>query len=162
MSEITLRVPTAEDGMDLHQLVNDCPPLDPNSSYCNLLHCSHFADTAVAADKDGQLVGFISGYLIPSRPDTLFVWQVAVSEAGRGQGLAGRMLQDILKRQPQVKYIETTITKDNEASWGLFKSQARKLDANLESEVFFDKEKHFKGHHDSEYLVKIGPFNTPE
>lgn len=162
MTEIKLRVPTAEDGMDLHQLVNDCPPLDPNSAYCNLLHCSHFASTGVAAELDGTLVGFISGYMVPSKPNTLFVWQVAVSEAGRGQGLAGRMLQDILKRNPQAEFIETTITKDNEASWALFKSQARKLEAELESEVFFDKEKHFKGVHDSEWLVRIGPFNTPK
>src|SRR5690606_17223851 len=78
---IVLRAPVAEDAADLHQLVADCPPLDPNSLYCNLLHCSHFSGTSVAAvrrDEQGKerLVGFISGYIPPGQPDTLFVWQV--------------------------------------------------------------------------------------
>src|SRR5690606_42164986 len=66
------------------ELVARCQPLDTNSVYCNLLQCSDFADTAIAAeDANGQLVGFISGYRPPSRPDTLFVWQVAVDASMR-------------------------------------------------------------------------------
>ena len=87
---ITLRKPTKDDGYRLHQLVAECPPLDPNSIYCNLLQCSHFAETGVAAEKGGDLVGFISGYIPPQQPETVFVWQVAVHEKGRGQGLAKR------------------------------------------------------------------------
>ena len=72
---LSFRVPTASDGAALHQLVANCPPLDPNSFYCNLLQCSHFADTAVAVEYEGKLVGFISGYIPPGKPDTLFVWR---------------------------------------------------------------------------------------
>src|SRR5690606_39864620 len=64
---ITLRKPTKDDGYRLHQLVAECPPLDPNSIYCNLLQCSHFAETGVAAEKEGDLVGFISGYIPPQQ-----------------------------------------------------------------------------------------------
>ncbi|MFW9674712.1 hypothetical protein V3H45_25585, partial [Vibrio parahaemolyticus] len=73
---VMLRRPTDGDGYNLHQLVARCQPLDTNSVYCNLLQCSDFADTAIAAENaQGELVGFISGYRPPSRPDTLFVWQ---------------------------------------------------------------------------------------
>ena len=48
---ISLRTPVKDDGFRLHQLVAECPPLDPNSIYCNLLQCSHFAETGVAADS---------------------------------------------------------------------------------------------------------------
>ena len=164
-SDILLRKPTVEDGMDLFDLVERCAPLDPNSSYCNLLHCSHFADTAAAAEKANRLVGFVSGYLIPKRQEaTWFVWQVAVDAEARGYGLAKKMLTHVLSRpdMKSVKYIETTITPDNQASWALFRSLAKQLNAPLEDSVAFDKEKHFKGRHGTEHLVRIGPFSLTD
>lgn len=159
--EALLRRPVSEDGADVHRLISRCPPLDENSIYCNLLQASHFADTSVSAEVDGELAGFVSGYLIPERPDTLFIWQVAVAEAGRGQGLAGRMIREILRRPAcaQVRYLETTITPDNEASWALFRGLARKLDTQCAESVMFDRERHFRGRHDSEMLLRIGPFS---
>ncbi len=148
---ITLRKPTKDDGYRLHQLVAECPPLDPNSIYCNLLQCSHF------------LVGFISGYIPPQQPETVFVWQVAVHEKGRGQGLAKRMLKEIVGRDAcsNVTHLETTITEDNEASWALFRSFARDLGAELTYHEHFEKDTHFGGKHDSEFLLRIGPFTNP-
>ena len=160
---ITLRTPVKDDGFRLHQLVAECPPLDPNSIYCNLLQCSHFAETGVAAEKDGDLVGFISGYIPPQQPETMFVWQVAVHEKGRGQGLAKRMLKEIVGRDAckNVTHMETTITEDNEASWALFRSFARDMGAELTYHEHFEKETHFGGKHDSEFLLRIGPFTKP-
>ncbi len=160
---IVLRPPSLEDGMEVFRLVESCPPLDTNSSYCNLLQCSHFATTSVAAEHQGVIVGFISGYILPERPDTLFIWQVAVSEQARGVGLASRMLSHILER-PQcsnVQHLETTITEDNQASWNLFKSFARHLGADFQSSTWMDRDKHFAGLHDSEALIHIGPFDAP-
>jgi len=130
---INLRAPAAEDGAAVYELIAQCPPLDTNSMYCNLLQCSHFAETGVAAEKDGDLVGFISGYIPPQQPETVFVWQVAVHEKGRGQGLAKRMLKEIVGRDAckNVTHMETTITADNEASWALFRSFARDMGAEL-------------------------------
>ena len=71
--ELTLRPPTATDGMAVHNLIAACPPLDTNSAYCNLIQCSHFSSTSVLADADGEVAGFISGHRIPERPDTLFI-----------------------------------------------------------------------------------------
>jgi len=157
---ITLRTPTKDDGFRLHQLVAECPPLDANSIYCNLLQCSHFAEIGVAAEKDGDLVGFISGYIPPQKPETVFVWQVAVHEKGRGQGLAKRMLKEIVAREAckNVTHMETTITADNEASWALFRSFARDMGAKIEHHEHFEKGIHFGGKHDSEFLLRIGPF----
>lgn len=148
--------------MAVFRLVENCPPLDMNSSYCNLLQCSHFADTSVVAQMNGALVGFISGYVIPERPDTLFVWQVAVAEQARGLGLASRMLAHIIARPHcvDIAYLETTITQDNPASWALFKRLAKALSADFQSSEWMDKNAHFAGQHDSETLVRIGPFNS--
>ncbi len=163
LESIVFRPPTLEDGMDVYNLVKNCPPLDTNSSYCNLLQSSHFSDTSVAAEIDGILVGFISGYIVPGRQDTLFIWQVAVAAYARGLGLASSMLTQIVSR-PQcsaVDYLETTITEDNKASWALFERWSQKQSANFESSEWMDKEAHFSGLHDSESLVRIGPFSRP-
>lgn len=163
LENIVLRSPTLEDGMAVNNLVENCPPLDTNSSYCNLLQAGHFSSTSVAAELNGELLGFISGYVIPDRPDTLFIWQVAVSEKARGIKLASNMLLNILNRPhlSNVSFLETTITSDNQASWALFKRLAISLTAELQSSEFMDKDIHFNGQHDSEALVRIGPFNSP-
>jgi L-2,4-diaminobutyric acid acetyltransferase len=57
-----------------------------------------------------------------------------------------------------VKYIETTITPDNRASWALFESLANKLNTQLNRSVMFDRQQHFAGQHETEMLVKVGPF----
>jgi L-2,4-diaminobutyric acid acetyltransferase len=169
---ISLRRPRAADGPALHALVAACPPLDPNSRYCNLLHCTHFAGTSVAAERcsDGQssLVGFISAYIPPERPDTLFVWQVAVHADARGAGLGRRMLRHLLQRPAcaAVRYLDTTVTGDNAASAAMFRGLADTLlrpngekGVRVRRHRWFDRERHFGGVHDSEYLLRIGPFH---
>lgn len=160
-STIHIRQPESTDGLALHELVAQCPPLDPNSIYCNLLHCSHFAQTGAAAWSEQNLVGFVSGYRVPERPHTLFVWQVAVSTAARGQGLGKRLIRDILDRQgnQDITHLETTITPDNEASWALFRGLARDLGAAVSDSVLFDQKAHFHDRHGSEVLLSIGPFS---
>ncbi|WP_353399825.1 diaminobutyrate acetyltransferase [Hydrogenophaga sp. 5NK40-0174] len=163
IDNIQLTSPSLVDGMAVHQLVANCPPLDPNSSYCNFLQCGHFSQTSVAARRGDQLLGFISGYLVPERQDTLFIWQVAVSPEARGLGLASRMLDSILARPAcrAVRFLETTITDDNQASWSLFRALGKRLSSPLSSSVWLDASAHFNGQHDSEHLVRIGPFNPP-
>jgi len=164
LESITFRRPTLEDGMDVYRLVENCSPLDTNSSYCNLLQCSHFSDTSIAAEIDGKLAGFVSGYILPARPNTLFIWQVAVAEQARGLGLASRMLTNLLARDQStsnstpIEYLETTITQDNKPSWALFEGLAKKQSVALNTSDWMDKEAHFSGQHDSETLVRLGPF----
>ncbi len=152
--------PTADDGLAVHRLIADCPPLDQNSVYCNLLQCTHFAETCVAVKRGDDLVGWISAYRPPQEPDVLFVWQVAVGESARGLGLAGQMIAHILERPAcrGVSRIKTTITADNAASWGLFKGIARRLSAALSDAPWFLQNQHFPPGHDTEHLVTIGPF----
>jgi len=162
--QTVLRPPTPHDGASVFRLIARCPPLDGNSMYCNLLQCTHFAGTSVAAvqttNTNEELVGFISAYLIPEREDTLFIWQVAVDERARGIGLAGSMLRHILDRPQcsQITHLETTITESNKASWALFESLANKLGTTLHKSVMFDRDKHLAGEHDTECLARVGPF----
>lgn len=162
--EIRLRKPTVDDGVAIWRLIAACPPLDQNSVYCNLLQCTDFADTCIVAQRDDEAVGWISGYLPPAEPDALFIWQVAVHESARGVGLAGRMLHGLITRRScrGVRHMKTTITPDNEGSFALFRSFATSVDAPFNESDGFDKQAHFKGLHDSERLITIGPIPEPE
>jgi L-2,4-diaminobutyric acid acetyltransferase len=157
--QITFRAPRTEDGAAVWHLIRSCEPLDENSLYCNLLQCDHFGDTCVAAERanDGALVGWVSAYLLPDDPQTLFVWQVAVDESAQGQGVAGKMLTALMERQAcaDVRRLKTTITRDNAASWALFRSFARRQGAELRSEPYFRKDDHFDGAHVTEHMVTI-------
>ena len=156
---MTLQSPESTDGFELNRLIANSPPLDPNSVYCNLLQCSHFRDTCICAKSEGKLVGFVSGYLLPAHPNTLFIWQVVVAEEARGQGLAGRMLKALLKQPAcrNVDFVETTITPDNKASQALFTKLAAALSTEATITSGYDKARHFNGEHDSEELWRIGP-----
>ncbi|MFU8848503.1 MAG: diaminobutyrate acetyltransferase [Opitutales bacterium] len=158
---IQIQHPTAEDGFAVNQLIAESPPLDTNSVYCNLLQCSHFAETSIIAKDGDAVMGFVSGYRIPDRPEVLFVWQVVVSSKARGQGLAGRMIQALLDSDAcrEVTHIETSITNDNAASWALFEKLAQKLNAATSKTVLFDQDAHFGGQHNTEMLFRIGPFS---
>nr|WP_207901937.1 diaminobutyrate acetyltransferase [Rhodovulum euryhalinum] len=150
-------MPTDADGPEVWALIRACKPLDENSLYCNLIQCDHFRDTCILAEIDGQVVGWISAYLVPSDPETLFVWQVAVSDRARGRGLGRKMLFELLDREAcaGVMRLKTTITPDNAASWGLFRGLARRLGARLTDEPHYKREDHFEGRHATEHMVTI-------
>ncbi|OLP45958.1 diaminobutyrate acetyltransferase [Rhizobium oryziradicis] len=162
-SPISIRAPESADGADVWQLVGDIAALDNNSLYCNLLQCSHFAPTCAIAHLDGEVVGWMSGYIPPQQPDALFVWQVCVSPKARNRGLAQGLIEDVLSRGDcaAVRHVRCTITKDNAASWKLFESVARQLKASITSHEHFSSTEHFRGLHDTEFEVVIGPFEQP-
>ena len=154
---ITLRKPVDSDGAAVWALIKECRPLDVNSMYCNLIQCDHFAETCVVAESGDEVLGWISAYILPEEPDTLFVWQVAVSENARGCGLGGRMLKELLTRDAceGILQLKTTITKSNEASWALFSRFAERQGADLDSEAHFKRDEHFEGRSATEHMVTI-------
>jgi L-2,4-diaminobutyric acid acetyltransferase len=151
-----LRKPEATDGAAIWELVKECKPLDENSMYCNLVQAEHFRDTCIVAELDGDIVGWISGHMIPDQ-DALFVWQVAVSSKARGMGLGKKMLLDLVERDAcdDAMHLKTTITRDNDASWALFRGFARSIGGTLTDEPHFKRDVHFEGRHDTEFMVSI-------
>lgn len=157
---ISIRIPRREDGARVWELVAESGGLDANSLYCNLLQCSHFAETCAIAEAGGDIIGWVSGYIPPGAPDTYFVWQVCTAESARGQGLARRLIASVLARPccAGVTRLQSTITAANTASWALFGGVAAALGAPMTHAPHFTREAHFAGRHDTEHLVSIGPF----
>lgn len=154
----TLRTPRPEDGVRMWRLARSCPPLEANTCYAYVLLSTHFADTCVIAEREGEAVGYVAAYCPPTTPEAIFVWQIGVSEAGRGQGLGAAMLRKVTDRARALgrRYLDTTITPSNGASRGLFASFARKLGAAHEVTPFMG-EALFPQGHEAEDLIRIGP-----
>jgi L-2,4-diaminobutyric acid acetyltransferase len=128
--------------------------------------CEVFGETSIVAfeeEVDKEPVGFISGFIHPEKPDTLFIWQVVVHESTRGQGLATRMLNELLEREgcSDVEYIEATVGTSNIPSNNLFIGIARNFHANYRISRYFDSEDfpEDEEEHEAELLYRIGPIN---
>lgn len=166
-ASVHLCTPAVEDGPALWQLVIDVGTLDRNSSYTYLLLCRDFGETSIVAKRatagePDQLVGFVTGYRLPSQPDTIFVWQVGVAPNARGEGLASRLLDGLL-RSPgcrEVRFLETTVTPSNEASRALFGSLASRLETHLVESEGFPAALFPEGGHEPEPRLRIGPFDA--
>lgn len=166
-----LRAPTARDGAAMWALVHEAGTLDPNSAYLYVLLADRFADTCAVAERDGRLVGMLTGFRPPRDPSTYFVWQVGVSPSARGEGLAGRLLDEVVARHPEVRFLEATVSPSNAASDALFSGFARRHGAPLHRDKGYGAELFPRPHggaaHEPEPLLRIGPFSasgssTPE
>ena len=136
------------------------PAARPHSLYAYLLLAEHFSDTCVLAESaGGRIDGFISAYVLPDRPDVLFVWQ----HAARGHRLGRAMLRELLRRKglEHVRHLETTVGPDNQASRRSFAGLAAELGAHVSEQPFFDRQLFGGADHDDEMLLRIGPFTLP-
>jgi L-2,4-diaminobutyric acid acetyltransferase len=156
-----LRAPKPDDAAAIHQLIVECPPLDLNSLYAYLLLTEHFSRTCVLAGRGDDVLGFISGYRPPDRDDVLFVWQVAVHPSARGEGLARRMLCELLARPALagVCFLETTVSPDNLASRRLFAGVAKACGAAVTEHALFSRQLFGGADHQDEPLLRIGPLS---
>jgi len=154
-----IETPTKADGAQLWRIARDSAKLDLNSPYAYLLWCRDFAETSCVAREDDEAVGFVIAYRRPGAPDTALVWQVAVDAAQRGRGLAGQLLDALFERLTSegMRYLETTITPDNEASIRLFTSFAKRWNAAMETDELFAADDFPGGGHEPEVLYRIGP-----
>ncbi|GAA0614162.1 diaminobutyrate acetyltransferase [Virgibacillus siamensis] len=154
------QIPSKSDGAAVWELVEGTGVLDVNSSYSYLMWCEIFSETSIVVKKEDEVVGFISGFIRPDKPDTLFIWQVAVDETQRGHGLATRMLFELLDRElcSDVCYVEATVSPSNIASQHLFMGLAKKMDTSCVVGNYFLSIDFPRTGHEDESLYKIGPF----
>lgn len=153
---IIIRPPCLEDGAAITRLVKESRTLDVNSSYLYFLLSEHFSDTCAVAQVGNKLVGFVTAYQLPKDPSVLFVWQVAIDPAMRGQGLAFSLLKELTQRSwfKQIKQVQCTISPSNTASNRLFAKLAQHFNSKICTEPFLT-EAHLGGGHEEEPLIMI-------
>lgn len=134
--------------------------LDNNSVYQYIMMAHYFADTCVVAKLDQELVGFITAFIPPEQPDTVFVWQIGVDPKHSGKGVGSRLLEQLFNqvRAKGVQYVEATITPSNEASQALFEKFANQHQTSCSVQSFFTKDL-FPDHDQYEMELKfiVGP-----
>jgi diaminobutyrate acetyltransferase len=155
-----IRTPELADAAAIWRLVEQSETLETNSCYAYLLLCRDFADTCLVAYDGDRLAGFVAAYTPPSRPNVVFVWQIGVDSRDRGRGLGRqlltRLVDDAVTRG--VQYMEATVTADNRASLGLFRSFASRGGWPLTESGHFEPRHFADPQHDAELLIRIGPF----
>lgn len=140
--------------------------LDLNSPYAYLLVCSHFAATSIVAEERDvdELAGFAAAYRMPSQPEVLFIWQVAVRSDRRARGLGLRLLSHLVQRPGNqgVRHVHATVTPSNRASDRLFRSFARAVGARCTTAEQYAPDLFPDHGHEPEVLYRVGPFSTPD
>jgi len=128
------------------------------------LWCEVFSETSIIVEKkdSSKVVGFISGFIHPEKADTLFIWQVAVNESERGQGLGTKMLFQLLDRDicEGIHYVEATVSPSNEPSRRLFLGLARKFGTGWKISDYFKSDDFPRTNHEDEWLFRIGPIEN--
>lgn len=141
-ADTVFRVPTAADGLRMWEIARDSRVLDVNSEYAYVLWGKEFSESSIVVETGGRVVGYVTGFIRPSEPRTIFVWQVGVDADQRGRGLAKRMLHEIMDNLAPtgVNRLRTTVTPDNEASQRTFGSLARERGLDFTREDFISGE----------------------
>lgn len=156
---IHLSRPDQTDGERMWQLAKQTT-LDNNSVYKYIMMTHYFVDTCVVAKYNQELVGFITAFIPPKQPDTVFVWQIGVSQNHHGEGIGSCLLEELFNqvKTKGIKYLEATITPSNQASQALFKKFANHHKTNCNIQTFFTRDL-FPDHdpYEEELKFKIGP-----
>ncbi len=154
------RHPEAADGTAIWALIGSCGVLDVNSPYSYVLLGEYFSDTCLVAEREGRIVGFVSGFVPRRQPDCLFVWQIAVADSERGRGLARTLLRKLLQMPAcrDLHFLEATVTPSNKPSSKLFRGLARQLNTQCRIEEGFGGDLFPEAGHEGERLFRIGPF----
>ncbi|WP_300014756.1 diaminobutyrate acetyltransferase [Pseudonocardia sp.] len=152
---LTTSTPLVADAVSMWEIAAASRVLDVKPRYAYALMCRDFSATSIVARLGDRVVGYVTGYLRPDAPDTLFVWQVAVHADARGRRAAATMLDELVSRV-RATFLETTITADNDASIALFSGLAQRRGAGMERTELFDGAV-LGADHDPEFLYRIGP-----
>lgn len=158
LNDFHIRRPRRDDAAAIHALIVRAGTLEPNSAYCYLLLADHFASTCVVAEHEGEIVGAVLGYRPPSRPGSLFVWQVAVDGSMRGRGLGLALLHAFAQTPGSrgARSLLATVAPSNAPSNKLFRAYARSVGATLDVSEGYPASL-FPDAHDDERLITIHP-----
>lgn len=151
--------PSIKDAETIWRLAHDSGSLEPNPISFYLMWCRDFPSTSIVAKTKEGVGGFITGFTRPQEPETLFIWQAAVSPSLRSHRLARRMLHHLAR--PRFRFVEATVTPGNSASDRFLSGFACERGAELQRTALFGAELFPQGH-EAEELYRIGPLPSPD
>lgn len=158
------RNPKSNDAGHLFRAISAVGTLEQNTLYAYGLITTHFYQTSIIAETNPSkdISGFVIGYIPPSQPDQIFVWQIGVLPNHRGKHLGSKLLEKLIELPSckSVSFITATVASSNQPSDALFRSFSKKKSAPLSIEDFFQTETFLPEHHEEERLYRIGPLSS--
>lgn len=97
----------------------------PYNTYVYWMLENYHSSTCFVVEQDDEFIGFISGISTVSK-SIVFLWQICVSYNYRNKGIGTLLLESFIEKiqKLNIKYLEFTISLDNEPSINLFKTYA--------------------------------------
>lgn len=157
--KLTLRGPIGSDGPAMQKVARASKVLSVHDTYYYALMANHFQRTCIIAECGKTVCGYVTGYIPPAQPDTLFIWQVGVAPGYQGKSIGKRMLSALLYTL-RPTFLEATIVPANRASIALFRSVAVLFNANHTfSENPFLSREDLGPYEPAEHMMRIGPLS---
>ncbi len=152
-----LRPPLPEDGAAVSSPVRTEDQEAIGNLLGELAAFDDYKEFSIIAELDGDLVGAMLAYVLPYDPETLFIWQVGVSEGEADKGLASLMLGQVMRRDvcTDVTRVQTVITSNDERTWAFFRRFARWQRSRMDIQPFITQALTPYRRHESSNLVTI-------
>lgn len=133
------RMPTQEDGLSIHELIAQCAPLDQNSAYCNFLQSSHFQHTCLIAEQQELLVGFVSAYRKPEKPNELFIgkWRCIRLHVGKAWHIRWSNICLGVVSYRISRFLKPLLPRKTKHLGGYFKSLIGSMESRVVSPLFW-------------------------
>lgn len=133
-SSVNLRECTPADIDYVIRFVESCAPLEVHTSFTYWVTFEYWGHLCRVALVGNRVVGYVSAIGSGRVRDVLYVWQVGVAQEFRGQGLAQRLLSEVVTagRANGFRKAQVSIAGDNEASLKAFERFAREQKQRLE------------------------------
>ena len=90
---VTIRRIRPSDYPPVISVINDWWNGRPMADKLPRLFFEHFTDTCFAAEREGELAGFLVGFISQSRPGEAYIHFVGVRPSERGRGLGRRLYE---------------------------------------------------------------------
>ena len=152
-----LRAPVPEDGARIAALAKDFTSGKARDLPETLVGRGAFSETSVLAELDGKLLGWVSAYILPYDPQTLFIWTVEVVKVERNPELSSLMLGYLMRQEPcaGVTRVQTVISCDEDRPWTLFRRFARWQHSRMDIQPYFTQALTPHKRHENDNMVTI-------
>lgn len=120
--KIIIRKAKEEEFLNVYEFVSRCNLLENYAEHFYKIMLRYFGNSCFIADYNGDIVGFVLGFVSQIYDKTYFLWQVGVDESMRGEGIGKMLLETVEKEMRKLgcNRIELTIYPKNIPSKRLF------------------------------------------
>jgi len=126
---MVIRKSSVEDFRELHKLVGRIEKIVQHPPHFYKIMLRYFGNTIILAEEDGELAGFLLGFISQNNPEEYFIWQLGVDPRYRGRKIASKIMKETVEtaREKGCKLVTATVETVNIPSQQLFESSGFRI-----------------------------------